>query len=129
MKPLVYLKNVKDWITVLTYIYPLFKYKLHNKFKHRTYFRSLFVLLYFFLWPLSCLFFFDLWILITTLVSSNSSYDQRGITVEKISEIFKISYSMKPLNHTFLYMKSHLTGTLLRVLIGQSKMAAIVRRT
>ena len=36
--------------------------------------RSLFVLLYFFFWPLCCLFFFDLRIVITPLVSSNSSY-------------------------------------------------------
>jgi hypothetical protein len=36
--------------------------------------RSLFVLLYFFFWPLSCLVFFDIRILITPLVSSNSSY-------------------------------------------------------
>ena len=36
--------------------------------------RSLIVLFYFFLWPLCCLFLFDLRILITTLVSSNSSY-------------------------------------------------------
>jgi hypothetical protein len=35
--------------------------------------RSLFVLLSFFFWPLCCLS-FDLWILITPLVSSNSSY-------------------------------------------------------
>ena len=35
--------------------------------------RSLFVLLYFFFWPLCCLF-FDIRILITLLVSSNSSY-------------------------------------------------------
>ena len=34
--------------------------------------RSLFVLLCFFFWPLCCLFFFDIRILITTLVSSNS---------------------------------------------------------
>ena len=34
--------------------------------------RSLFVLLYFFFWPFCCLF-FDIWILITPLVSSNSS--------------------------------------------------------
>ena len=33
----------------------------------------LFVLFSFFFWPLCCLFFFDLWILITPLVSSNSS--------------------------------------------------------
>ena len=32
--------------------------------------RSLFVLLCFFCWPLCCLFFFDIWILITPLVSS-----------------------------------------------------------
>jgi len=32
--------------------------------------KSLFVLLYFFFWPLCCLFFFDLQILITSLVSS-----------------------------------------------------------
>ena len=36
--------------------------------------RSLFVLLYFFFWPLCCLFFFDIRILITPLVSSNTSY-------------------------------------------------------
>ena len=35
--------------------------------------RSLFVVLYFFIWPLCCLFFFDILILITPLVSSNSS--------------------------------------------------------
>ena len=33
--------------------------------------RSLCVLLFFFFWPLCCLSFFDLWILITSLVSSN----------------------------------------------------------
>jgi hypothetical protein len=36
--------------------------------------RSLFVLLYFFFWPLCWLFFFDIRILIAPLVSSNSSY-------------------------------------------------------
>jgi hypothetical protein len=36
--------------------------------------RSLFVLLYVLFWPLCCLSFFDLRILITPLVSSNSSY-------------------------------------------------------
>ena len=36
--------------------------------------RSLFVLLYFFFWPLFWLFFFDIQILITPLISSNSSY-------------------------------------------------------
>ena len=35
--------------------------------------RSLFVLLYFFFWPLCCLFFFDIRILVAHLVSSNSS--------------------------------------------------------
>ena len=36
--------------------------------------RSLFVLLCFFFWPLCCLSFFDIRILITSMVSSNSSY-------------------------------------------------------
>ena len=36
--------------------------------------RSLFVLVYFFFWPLFCLFFFDIQIMITPLISSNSSY-------------------------------------------------------
>jgi hypothetical protein len=36
--------------------------------------RSLFVLLYFLFWPLCCLFFFDIRILINPLVSSNSSW-------------------------------------------------------
>jgi hypothetical protein len=37
--------------------------------------RSLFVILYFFFWSLCCLFFFDMRILITPLVSSNSCYN------------------------------------------------------
>jgi hypothetical protein len=41
--------------------------------------RSLFVLLYIFFWPLCCLFFFDIRILITPLVSSNSSYREPSI--------------------------------------------------
>ena len=40
--------------------------------------RSLFVLLYFFFWPLCCLFFFDIRILTTPLVSSNSSCSRNG---------------------------------------------------
>ena len=36
--------------------------------------RSLFVLLYFFFWPLCCLFFYNIRILITPLVSSNRFY-------------------------------------------------------
>jgi hypothetical protein len=47
--------------------------------------RLLFVLLYFFFWPLLCLSFFKLRILITPLVSSNSSY-----TIMK-----KLTYSRK----------------------------------
>jgi hypothetical protein len=38
--------------------------------------RSLFVLLYFFFWPLCCLFLFDIRILIAPLVSSNSSWNK-----------------------------------------------------
>ena len=43
--------------------------------------RSLFVLLSFFFWPLCCLFFFDIQILITPLVSSNTSFDHSLKTV------------------------------------------------
>jgi hypothetical protein len=41
--------------------------------------RSFLVLLSFFFWILSCLFFFDWWIPITHLVFSNSSYEQISI--------------------------------------------------
>jgi hypothetical protein len=40
--------------------------------------RSSFVSLYFFFWPLYCLFSLDLQLLITPLVSSNSSWQYRG---------------------------------------------------
>ena len=40
---------------------------------------SLFVLLYFFFWPLCCLFFFEIRILIAPLVSSNSSYKKYNV--------------------------------------------------
>jgi len=43
--------------------------------------RSLFVLLYLFIWLLCCLFFFDIRILITPLVSSNSSYTNQWPTI------------------------------------------------
>ena len=40
---------------------------------------SLFVFLYFFLWPLCCLFFFDIRILITPLESSNFSFNKNKL--------------------------------------------------
>jgi len=55
-------------------------YKEYLQFLNRLYLfmcmfcRSYFVLLYFFFWPLCCLFFFDLRILIIPLVSSKSSH-------------------------------------------------------
>jgi hypothetical protein len=52
------------------------------------FYRSLFVLLYLFFWSLCCLFFFDIQILITPLVSSNSSYwvgsESCYVTVEHV---------------------------------------------
>jgi len=44
---------------------------------------SLFVLLCFFVWPLCCLFFFNIRILITPLLSSNSSYQESSINHER----------------------------------------------
>ena len=48
--------------------------------------RSLFVLLYFFVWSLCSLFFFDLRILIITLVSSNSSCHTLIFSTHHVSE-------------------------------------------
>ena len=45
------------------------------------FYRSLFVLLYFFFWPLCCLFFFNLQIQVTPLVSSDSCADNNGSSV------------------------------------------------
>ena len=55
---------------------------------------SLFVLLSFFFWPLCCLFFFDIRILIAPLISSNSSYhmlagmDEDNKSYEKLRNTF-----------------------------------------
>jgi hypothetical protein len=54
--------------------------------------RSLFVLLYFFFWPLCCLFFFDIRILITSLVSSNSSYHV-NVTKNEIKSVWNLKPS------------------------------------
>ena len=62
--------------------------------------RSLFVPLYFFFWPLCCLFFFDILILIAPLVSSNSSYSLRRTNGIQIR--IKLLYSSR---HTFCIIK------------------------
>ena len=59
--------------------------------------RSLFVLLYFFFWSLSCLFFFDIRILITPLVSPNSSYSCRK-TIPLISSKQTTTSGLNSLN-------------------------------
>jgi hypothetical protein len=48
--------------------------------------RSLFVPLYFFFWPLCCLFFFEIRILITPLVSSNSSYNKMFVPTTHLAQ-------------------------------------------
>jgi hypothetical protein len=53
--------------------------------------RSLFVLLYFFFWPLCCLFFFDIRILIVPLVSSTLPKDMLDCA-QKISTPFGSNY-------------------------------------
>ena len=50
--------------------------------------RLLFDILYFFFWPLCCLFFLDIQILITPLISSSSSYN-----------IFLISFTFSVVGH------------------------------
>ena len=49
--------------------------------------RSLFVLLYFFFWPLCCLFFFDIRIIIAPLVSSISSSYVRSLSVQYLNDL------------------------------------------
>ena len=53
--------------------------------------RLLFVLLYFFFWPLCCLFFFDLRILVTPLVSSNSSGIASFSSITRAASICSVS--------------------------------------
>jgi hypothetical protein len=55
--------------------------------------RSLFVLLYFFFWPLCCLFFFDIRILITPFVSSNSSFYKKHFLMDPVTNMSDISKS------------------------------------
>ena len=45
-----------------------------------------------FFWPLCCLFFLDLWILLTALVSSNSSYRNQQIYISSMKHDFYISF-------------------------------------
>ena len=81
---------------------------------------SWFVLLFFFYWPWCCLFFFDLRVLITLLVSSNSSYNtqarqpflsleyelnfKREKTIEKINAYHIIIISQRQPNYK-VYVK------------------------
>ena len=52
--------------------------------------RSLFVLLYVFFWSFCCLFFFDIQILITPLVSSNSSLNLLFLYIGVLISIFNV---------------------------------------
>ena len=63
--------------------------------------RSLFVLLYFFLWSFCCLFFFDIRILIAPLVSSHFSYPiiQRQEEFEVTKGVIRIRISKKNRQH------------------------------
>ena len=51
--------------------------------------RSVFVRLFFFCWSLCCLFFFDMWIMVVPLVSSNSSYRIYNKKLIKLSKFTK----------------------------------------
>jgi hypothetical protein len=71
-------KSSMVFIKIL-YVYPVFSgVRVTRSLRLMCMFcRSFFVLLCFFFWPLCCLFFFDIRILITPLVSSNSSCTSR----------------------------------------------------
>ena len=61
---------------------------------------SLFVLLYFFFWPLCCLFFFDIRNLFTTLVASNSSCEGRIWWLKTITlKTKKVITDLTSINH------------------------------
>jgi hypothetical protein len=67
---------------------------------------SLLVLLFFFFLSLCCLFFFDMQILITPLVSSNSSYEL-SLSVVKFSGLLvllQFYYSWNTVKHLLLWM-------------------------
>ena len=69
--------------------------------------RPLFVLLSFLLWPLCCLS-FDLWILITTLVSSNSSYVNMWMSTICLVDWFFVIWHRQTANMIkFNYVKKH----------------------
>jgi hypothetical protein len=79
--------------------------------------RSLFVLLYFFFWPLCCLFFFDIRILIAPLVSSSSSYSYACFVDRCLSfctfsfgHCFVCSSSICGFWLPIWYLQSHLTA-------------------
>jgi hypothetical protein len=68
---------------------------------------SLFVLLYFFFWPLRCLFFFDIQILITHLVSSNSScLNLRIFSFSRIFVILNLLLKYEKCWHSIMYWHS-----------------------
>ena len=73
--------------------------------------RSLFVLLYFFVWPICWLFVFDIWILITLLVSSNSFHDTWQKTKKFLLAVLKIVYNKEYLlvQALFIFLCTSLT--------------------
>jgi len=74
--------------------------------------RSLFVLLCFFFLPLCCLFFFDLRILITLLVSSNSSSPSR-------LEVYQRIHFYKTINE-FLSRRNEMFNVVTKVLVSRT---------
>ena len=71
--------------------------------------RSLFVLLYFFVWPLCCLFFFDIRILITPLVSSN--YSCQWLWIDHAWLYLRVSLtSMLRVSLTFIVVNLYLSS-------------------
>ena len=92
--------------------------------------RSLFVLLYFFFWSLCCLFLFDMQILITPLVSSNSSSNLCIISIQNSLATFpnlciipvqnSLSPPPKAMYHTYPEFTGHIPKSLF-IVIPSSK--------
>ena len=73
--------------------------------------RSLFVPLYFFFWPLCCLFYFDIRFLIAPLVSSNSSFNTISVISQRSALLVEETGGPRDNINTLFYDNSNISDT------------------
>ena len=74
----------------------------HHQYLVDMFYRSLFVLLFFIFWPLCCLFFFDLRIMITTFASNSFHYYNTSVgsfNNNKIRNATILTFIWDPFSH------------------------------